>query len=98
MAIKLRLARYGSKKRPFYRIVAAEASARRDGRFLDQVGTYDPKLNPPGIALQRDRIKHWLDVGAIPTDSVATILRRFMNAEDTAVRPASKFAKKTVAE
>lgn len=87
MATKLRLARYGSKKRPFYRIVAAEATARRDGRFLDQVGTYDPTKNPPAVSLDRERIKHWLEVGAQPTETVKMLVRDFMNAEDTSYRP-----------
>ena len=87
MATKLRLARYGSKKRPFYRIVAAEATARRDGRFLEQVGTYDPTKNPPAVSLDRTRIKHWLEVGAQPTDTVKMLVREFMNAEDTSYRP-----------
>jgi len=87
MATKIRLARYGSKKRPFYRIVAADAAARRDGRFLEQIGTYDPTKSPPAVSLKRDRVKHWLDVGALPTDTVAMVLRQFMTAEDTAYRP-----------
>lgn len=87
MATKLRLARYGSKKRPFYRIVAAEATARRDGRFLEQIGTYDPTKNPPAVSLDRERIKHWLSVGAQPTETVKMLVRDFLNSEDTAYRP-----------
>jgi small subunit ribosomal protein S16 len=94
MAITLRLARYGTKKRPFYRIVAADTRARRDGRFLEQVGTYDPASEPPAVALDRERIKHWRDVGAVPSETVRGLLNRFMNAADTAFRPTRK---KTVA-
>lgn len=90
MAVTLRLARYGTKKRPFYRIVAADQRARRDGRFLEQIGTYDPLKNPPAVALKRDRIKYWQDNGAQVSDTVSTILSQFMNAEDTAYRPVYK--------
>lgn len=90
MAITLRLARYGTKKRPFYRIVAADTRARRDGRFLEQVGTYDPSAEPPAVSLDRERIKHWRDVGAVPSDTVRGLLNRFMNASDTAFRPSRK--------
>jgi small subunit ribosomal protein S16 len=90
MATKIRLARYGSKKRPFYRIVAADASARRDGRFLEHVGTYDPTKNPPAVSLDRERVKHWLASGAEPTDTVKFLLREFLNGADTAVRPVRK--------
>ncbi len=89
MAITLRLARYGTKKRPFFRIVAADTRARRDGRFLELVGTYDPSQNPPAVSLVRERIKHWRDVGAVPSDTVRTLLNRFMNAQDTSFRPSA---------
>jgi small subunit ribosomal protein S16 len=94
MSTKLRLARYGSKKRPFYRIVAADSAARRDGRFLEHVGTYDPTKNPPAVSLDRERVKHWLATGAEATDTVAMIVREFLNGEDTAFRPTRKSAQK----
>ena len=87
MAIKLRLARYGTHKKPFYRLVAADSAARRDGRFLEQLGTYDPRHQPPKVALARERIKYWQSVGATPSDTVHTILKQFLNAQDTAFRP-----------
>jgi len=90
MAITLRLARYGTKKRPFYRIVAADTRARRDGRFLEQVGTYDPTAEPPAVSLDRERITHWRGVGAVPSETVRGLLNRFMNAADTAFRPSRK--------
>ena len=90
MAVKLRLARHGSKKHPFYRIVAANDYARRDGLFLEHVGSYDPAHTPPAVALKRDRIKHWLDAGATPTDTVKDLLNRFMDGQDTAIRPVKK--------
>jgi small subunit ribosomal protein S16 len=67
MALKIRLARGGAKKRPFYRIVIAEATAPRDGRFIERIGSYNPILgkdNPERIVLDEERAKHWLSVGA----------------------------------
>lgn len=77
MALKIRLARGGAKKRPFYQIVVADARSPRDGRFVEKVGTYNPMLphdNQDRIRLKEDRIKHWLSVGAQPTDRVALFL------------------------
>ena len=77
MATRIRLARGGSKKRPFYRIVAADARAPRDGRFIEKLGTYNPLLpkdSDERIVLDQDRIKAWLDKGAVPTDRVARFL------------------------
>jgi len=90
MAIKLRLARYGTHKKPFYRLVAADSAARRDGRFLEQLGTYDPAHQPPKVSLDRERIKYWQGVGATPSDTVHTLLKQFMNAGDTAFRPSPR--------
>lgn len=77
MALKIRLARGGSKKRPFYRIVVAEATAPRDGRFIEKLGTYNPLLEQNSaerVVLNSDRIKHWLSVGAMPSDRVNQFL------------------------
>lgn len=77
MALKIRLARGGAKKRPFYRIVVAEASSPRDGRFVEKVGTYNPLLphdHAERIVLNTERIKHWLSVGAKPSDRVELFL------------------------
>lgn len=74
MAVKLRLARYGAKKYAYYRIVAADQRARRDGRFLEQVGTYNPNIKPAAVTLKHERIQHWLSVGAQPTDTVKNLL------------------------
>mgnify|MGYP001007694311 CR=1 FL=1 len=77
MALKIRLARGGAKKRPFYQIVVADARSPRDGRFVEKVGTYNPMLpqeHQDRIRLNVDRIKHWLSVGAQPTDRVALFL------------------------
>ena len=74
--VKLRLKRIGTKKRPFYRIVAADSRFPRDGRFLETVGTYDPRKNPSEVTLKEDRIRHWLNNGGQPTDTVRSILKK----------------------
>ena len=74
--LKLRLRRMGAKKRPSYRIVVAESSAPRDGKFIEVIGHYDPLTDPATIKLNEDRAKHWLNVGAQPTETVRDILRR----------------------
>ena len=77
MAMKIRLARGGSKKRPFYAIVAADSRMPRDGRFIEKLGTYNPLLakdNEERIRMDVDRVKHWLDQGAQPTDRVVRFL------------------------
>jgi small subunit ribosomal protein S16 len=72
--VKLRLARFGAKKKPFYRIVATDSRGKRDGRFIELLGTYDPKVDPPAVTLQAERIQYWLSVGAEPSDTVGRIL------------------------
>ena len=77
MALKIRLSRGGSKKRPFYRIVVAEASAPRDGRYVERVGHYNPmvaKDNDQRLVVNGDRVKHWLGLGAQPTERVQKLL------------------------
>jgi small subunit ribosomal protein S16 len=77
MAIALRLSRGGAKKRPYYRIVAADSRRARDGKYLEQIGTYNPLLakdNPERVKLNEDRIKYWLGVGAQPSDRVLRFL------------------------
>jgi len=76
MALKLRLARAGTTKRPFYHVVVADARSPRDGRFIEKVGTYDPKLadDSKRVTLGTERIQHWLGVGAQPTDRVLRFL------------------------
>lgn len=86
MALKIRLARGGSKKRPFYRIVLAEATAPRDGRFIERLGSWNPILpkdSPDRVTLDEERIKYWLSVGAQPTDRVL----RFLDQAGLAKRP-----------
>jgi small subunit ribosomal protein S16 len=74
--IKLRLRRMGAKKRPSYRIVAADSRSPRDGRFIEAVGFYDPLTTPATITLKEDRVKHWLSVGAQPTETVMGLFVR----------------------
>ena len=75
MAVKLRLTRVGSKKNPIYRVVAADARAPRDGRFIDIVGRYNPQPNPSVIELDEAKVKDWLAKGAQPTEAVARLLK-----------------------
>lgn len=76
MAVKIRLARHGAKKRPFYRIVAAPSESPRDGRFLEVLGTYNPLTEPVTLTVDNDRVKDWLGKGAIPTDKVKSLLKK----------------------
>jgi small subunit ribosomal protein S16 len=76
MAVTIRLARHGAKKRPFYRIVAADSDSPRDGRFLEKLGTYNPLQDPAQVVLNPDRVKYWIGQGATPSDTVRTILKR----------------------
>ncbi len=76
MAVRIRLARHGRKKRPFYRIVVAYSESPRDGRFIERVGTYDPMVEPPAINVKEDRVLKWLMEGAEPTETVRSLLRK----------------------
>ena len=76
MAVKIRLARHGAKKKPFYRIVAADSENPRDGRYLENLGTYDPLYDPARVSLKSDRIQYWMDQGALPSDTVRSILKK----------------------
>lgn len=87
MATSIRLARGGSKKRPYYKIVVADSRSPRDGRFIERIGSYNPLLskdNPERVKLDLDRAKHWVSVGAQPTDRVA----RFLDVAGVKERPA----------
>ena len=76
MSVRIRLTRQGTKKRPFYRIVAADIESPRDGKFLEALGTYNPMTEPAAIVLKEDRIKYWLGEGAIPSTTVQSILKK----------------------
>ena len=76
MAVKMRLARAGAKKKPFYQIVVTDGRNKRDGRFIENVGTYDPNLDPAAIKLHEEKTLEWLGKGAQPTDTVKQILKK----------------------
>jgi small subunit ribosomal protein S16 len=76
MPVKIRLARHGAKKRPFYRIVVADGESPRDGKYLENVGTYNPLIDPAEVSLKQERIKYWIDQGAIPTTTVKSLLKK----------------------
>ena len=75
MAVKLRLKRMGSKKAPFYRVVAADSRSPRDGRFIETVGTYNPIAEPAEVKIDEEKAMKWLSEGAIPTDTVRDLFR-----------------------
>ena len=74
MAVKIRLARHGAKKRPYYRIVVADSRAPRDGKFIEEVGRYNPLTDPATIKFDMEKVDQWLKIGAQPTDSVARLI------------------------
>lgn len=76
MAVKLRLKRMGAKKKPFYRVVAADSRSPRDGRFIENVGTYNPITEPAEVKIDEEVAMKWLRDGAIPTDTVRDLLKR----------------------
>ena len=76
MAVRIRLTRKGPKKKPFYRIVAADKEMPRDGRFLELLGTYDPMVEPVAITFKEDRINYWLGEGAKPSTTVASLFKQ----------------------
>ena len=78
MAVKLKLTRMGSKKHPFYRVVAANDETRRDGRPLDFLGYYNPMVEPADVKLDADKVKEWLGRGAEPTDTVRALIKKHM--------------------
>ncbi len=75
MAVVLRLSRAGTHKAPFYHVVAADSRSPRDGRYLEDVGLYDPRTRPERIQLKEERVRHWLGVGARPSPTVARLLK-----------------------
>ena len=83
MGVKIRLARHGGKKNPVYRIVVAHSESPRDGRFIEQVGLYDPTRSPTLIQFQADKLASWLRKGARPTQTVAQLIRKASPAAPT---------------
>jgi small subunit ribosomal protein S16 len=93
MAVTIRLARHGAKKRPFYRIIVTDSRAPLDGRRLEQVGTYDPSQNPVRVQFEQEKLEHWLRRGARPSLTVSQLMKRSgivpaASAEVKAVSPA----------
>ena len=76
MAVKIRLRRMGAKKKPFYRIIVADSRSPRDGRFIEELGTYDPLKDPSEIKVDGEKAKQWINNGAQPTETVKTLLKK----------------------
>ncbi|HIW77032.1 MULTISPECIES: 30S ribosomal protein S16 [Gordonibacter] len=76
MAVKIRLARHGAKKRPYYRIVVADSRCPRDGKFIEEVGRYNPCVNPSMVSFDMEKVDQWVKNGAQPTDTVARLLKQ----------------------
>ena len=75
MAVKLRLKRMGKKKAPYYRVIVADSRSPRDGRFIEEIGTYDPNQEPAAVKLDQEAAEKWLKAGAQPTETVARLLK-----------------------
>lgn len=76
MAVRIRLTRLGRKKKPFYRIIVADSENKRDGKFLDIVGTYDPLKDPAAITIDNAKLQEWLGKGALPTTTVKSLMKK----------------------
>ena len=76
MAVRIRLTRFGRKKKPFYRIIVADSENKRDGKFLDVIGTYDPLKDPADININSDKLQEWLGRGALPTTTVKSLIKK----------------------
>ena len=101
MAVKIRLARAGAKKAPFYRVIAADGRATRDGRFLEILGRYNPRTEPSFIELDLEKVDIWIGKGAQPTEAAAKLIaiaRGDKTAPDVAARPSKKAVAKVEAE
>ena len=85
MAVTLRLARRGAKKSPFYHVVATDSRNPRDGKFNEEIGTYDPSFDPAKVNIKQDRLEHWLKMGARPSETVRQLIKL---AKKTAAQPA----------
>lgn len=75
--VKVRLQRVGAKNKAKYRIVIADQQVKRNGKSLETIGIYDPTIDPPSLEIKKERLKHWLDLGAQPTDSVSHLIKRY---------------------
>jgi len=84
MAVHIRLARAGAKKKPFYRVVVTDQRSPRGGRFLENIGTYDPSKDPGLLVVKKDRLEYWRKNGALPSETVGRLLKRQAKAEAAA--------------
>lgn len=100
MPVRLRMQRYGAKKRPYYRVVATDKRSPRDGRFIEMLGTYDPLHEPAQVRLNSERVEYWLSVGAQPTDTVLSLVRRMRRGDvvDLSEEGADEAARKAQAD
>ena len=89
MAVRIRLKRMGAKKRPFYRVIVADARAPRDGRFIDTLGTYNPLTNPAAVKLDPEKVRLWLARGAQPSDTVRSLIKKTKKASEKTAATAS---------
>jgi small subunit ribosomal protein S16 len=87
--LAIRLRRTGSKKRPFFRVVVTDSRAARDSSFVEVLGHYNPRTNPESLDLNRERLDHWIKSGAVPSDTVRTLVARMPAAPAAAEQPAS---------
>jgi small subunit ribosomal protein S16 len=94
MAVAIRLRREGSLNRPYFKVVVADKRSPRDGKFIEIVGTYDPKKPGQNSTLKLDRIEHWISKGAQPSDTVRSLIKKTKNPEAAAKKAAAKAAKK----
>ena len=97
MAVKIRLARHGAKKAPFYRVVVADGRARRDGRFIEIVGRYNPRATPSVVEIELDKVDAWIAKGAQPTEAAGKLIA-IARGDKTVVEPEAKPSKKAVAK
>ena len=81
MAVPIRLTRLGRKKKPFYRIIVADSERKRDGKFLDVVGTYDPLQDPAAITIDNEKLQEWMGKGALPTTTVKSLIKKASTAK-----------------
>ena len=88
--LSIRMTRVGSKKKPYFRVVVTEARSKRESEFVELLGTYNPRTKPAQVALNKDRVQHWLGKGARPSDSVRTLLAKHVTKDLTPTEPVAK--------
>src|SRR5437870_2709708 len=97
MSVAIRLRREGALNRPYFKVVVTDTRSPRDGKFIEIVGTYDPKKTGQNSTLKLDRIEHWISKGAQPSDTVRSLIKKTKNPEAAAKKVAAKAAKKSAA-